>query len=66
MMIRNFARYNAPTPFATNMAFNPAESNAMFVAGAFDQWKEPFSASRPAVEPMSSLSVEVNRQKSVR
>jgi gluconolactonase len=31
-----------PTPFVTNMAFDPRDHKVMFVTGAFEQWKPPF------------------------
>jgi sugar lactone lactonase YvrE len=33
---------NVPTPFVTNVAFDPLEPNIVFVTGAFDQWKPPY------------------------
>jgi gluconolactonase len=33
---------NVPTPYVTNVAFNPLEANVVFVTGAFEQWKAPF------------------------
>jgi gluconolactonase len=33
---------NVPTPYVTNVAFNPREPNVVFVTGAFEQWKAPF------------------------
>ena len=33
---------NVPTPYVTNMAFDPLEANVVFVTGAFEQWKPPF------------------------
>jgi gluconolactonase len=32
-----------PTPYATNMAFNPLEPDAVFITGVFDEWKPPYS-----------------------
>jgi gluconolactonase len=34
---------SVPTPCVTNLAFNPLEENVLFVTGAFEQWKPPFS-----------------------
>jgi gluconolactonase len=34
---------NVPTPYVTNVAFDPREVNAVFVTGAFEQWKPPFA-----------------------
>jgi sugar lactone lactonase YvrE len=31
-----------PTPFVTNVAFDPLEENVVFITGAFEQWKPPF------------------------
>jgi len=31
-----------PTPFVTNVAFDPLEANVVFITGAFEQWKPPF------------------------
>jgi gluconolactonase len=31
-----------PTPYVTNIAFGPGASGALFITGAFDQWKPPF------------------------
>jgi gluconolactonase len=33
---------SVPTPFVTNMAFDPGEPNVVFVTGAFEQWKQPY------------------------
>jgi len=33
---------SVPTPYVTNMAFDPLHANAVFVTGAFEQWKAPF------------------------
>jgi gluconolactonase len=33
---------NVPTPYVTNVAFDPFEANVVFVTGAFEQWKPPF------------------------
>jgi gluconolactonase len=33
---------NVPTPYVTNLAFNPLEADVVFVTGAFEQWKAPF------------------------
>ncbi len=32
-----------PTPYVTNVAFDPLEANVVFVTGAFEQWKPPFA-----------------------
>jgi gluconolactonase len=32
-----------PTPYITNMAFNPLEPGAVFITGAFEQWKPPYN-----------------------
>ncbi|MEA3176654.1 MAG: hypothetical protein QOI59_177 [Gammaproteobacteria bacterium] len=31
-----------PTPFVTNVAFDPLEANVVFITGAFEQWKPPY------------------------
>jgi gluconolactonase len=31
-----------PTPYVTNMAFDPLEANVVFITGAFEEWKPPF------------------------
>jgi len=31
-----------PTPYVTNVAFDPQGANAVFVTGAFEQWKPPY------------------------
>jgi gluconolactonase len=31
-----------PTPYVTNIGFGPPGSNALFITGAFEQWKPPF------------------------
>jgi sugar lactone lactonase YvrE len=31
-----------PTPYVTNVAFDPRQRNVVFVTGAFEQWKPPF------------------------
>jgi gluconolactonase len=31
-----------PTPYVTNMAFDPRDRNVVFVTGAFEQWKPPY------------------------
>jgi sugar lactone lactonase YvrE len=31
-----------PTPYVTNIAFGPAGSGAIFITGAFEQWKPPY------------------------
>jgi gluconolactonase len=31
-----------PTPYVTNVAFDPNEANVVFVTGAFEEWKPPF------------------------
>ncbi|HEY3786218.1 MAG TPA: SMP-30/gluconolactonase/LRE family protein [Steroidobacteraceae bacterium] len=31
-----------PTPYVTNVAFDPHAGNVVFVTGAFEQWKPPF------------------------
>ncbi|MBV9315819.1 MAG: SMP-30/gluconolactonase/LRE family protein [Gammaproteobacteria bacterium] len=31
-----------PTPYVTNIAFGPAGSRALFITGAFEQWKPPY------------------------
>jgi sugar lactone lactonase YvrE len=33
---------SVPTPYVTNVAFDPLEANVVFVTGAFEQWKPPF------------------------
>lgn len=33
---------SVPTPYVTNVAFDPLETNVVFVTGAFEQWKPPF------------------------
>ena len=33
---------SVPTPFVTNVGFGPAGSDAVYITGAFDQWKPPF------------------------
>lgn len=33
---------SVPTPFVTNMAFDPRNTGAVFITGAFEQWKQPF------------------------
>ena len=33
---------NVPTPFVTNVAFDPRDHNVVFITGAFEQWKPPF------------------------
>ena len=33
---------DVPTPFVTNVAFGPVGSGAVYVTGAFEQWKPPF------------------------
>lgn len=33
---------SVPTPYVTNMAFDPRERGAVFVTGVFDEWKAPF------------------------
>ena len=33
---------NVPTPYVTNVAFDPQQPNAVFVTGAFEQWKPPY------------------------
>jgi sugar lactone lactonase YvrE len=32
-----------PTPYVTNVAFDPRHAKAVFVTGAFEQWKPPYS-----------------------
>jgi len=32
-----------PTPYATNMAFNPLEPGVVFITGVFDEWKPPYA-----------------------
>jgi gluconolactonase len=34
---------SVPTPYVTNMAFDPRAANVIFITGAFEQWKPPFS-----------------------
>jgi gluconolactonase len=34
---------NVPTPFVTNMAFDPNDTKVVFITGAFEQWKPPFA-----------------------
>ncbi len=34
---------SVPTPYVTNMAFDPLQPNVVFVTGAFEQWKPPFA-----------------------
>jgi sugar lactone lactonase YvrE len=31
-----------PTPFVTNLAFDPRAAGALFITGVFDEWKAPF------------------------
>ncbi len=31
-----------PTPYVTNMAFDPVKPDIVFITGAFEQWKPPF------------------------
>jgi gluconolactonase len=31
-----------PTPYVTNIGFGPPSSGALFITGAFEQWKPPF------------------------
>ncbi len=31
-----------PTPYVTNMSFDPFQANVVFITGAFDQWNPPF------------------------
>jgi gluconolactonase len=31
-----------PSPYVTNVAFDPTNANVVFVTGAFEQWKPPF------------------------
>ena len=31
-----------PTPYVTNVAFDPLEANVVFITGAFEQWNPPF------------------------
>jgi sugar lactone lactonase YvrE len=33
---------DVPTPFVTNLAFEADGTGAVFITGAFDQWKEPY------------------------
>lgn len=33
---------SVPTPYVTNVAFDPRKPGAVFVTGAFEQWKAPF------------------------
>ena len=33
---------SVPTPYVTNLAFDPSDANAVFVTGAFEQWKPPY------------------------
>jgi sugar lactone lactonase YvrE len=33
---------SVPTPYVTNVAFDPLEANVVFITGAFEQWKPPF------------------------
>lgn len=32
-----------PTPYVTNMAFDPRDANVVFITGAFEQWQQPFA-----------------------
>ena len=34
---------SVPVPYVTNVAFDPLNSNVVFVTGAFEQWKPPFA-----------------------
>ena len=34
---------NVPTPYVTNMAFDPHTPGALFITGVFDEWKAPFA-----------------------
>ena len=31
-----------PTPYVTNMAFDPQQANVVFVTGVFEQWQPPY------------------------
>jgi gluconolactonase len=33
---------SVPTPYVTNVAFDPQAGNVVFVTGAFEQWKPPY------------------------
>jgi len=33
---------SVPTPYVTNVAFDPRDRNVVFVTGAFEQWQPPF------------------------
>ncbi|MBV8741365.1 MAG: SMP-30/gluconolactonase/LRE family protein [Sinobacteraceae bacterium] len=34
---------DVPTPYVTNMAFDPHDASVVFITGAFEQWKPPFA-----------------------
>jgi sugar lactone lactonase YvrE len=34
---------SVPTPYVTNMAFDPQDTKVVFITGAFEQWKAPFA-----------------------
>ena len=34
---------DVPTPYVTNMAFDPRDASVVFITGAFEQWKPPFA-----------------------
>ena len=34
---------SVPTPYVTNMAFDPQDTKVVFITGAFEQWKPPFA-----------------------
>jgi gluconolactonase len=34
---------SVPTPYVTNVAFDPHEANVVFITGAFEQWKPPYA-----------------------
>ncbi|MBS0578784.1 MAG: SMP-30/gluconolactonase/LRE family protein [Proteobacteria bacterium] len=34
---------SVPTPYVTNMAFDPRTAGALFITGVFDEWKPPFA-----------------------
>jgi sugar lactone lactonase YvrE len=34
---------SVPTPYVTNVAFDPRDVNSLFITGAFEQWKPPYA-----------------------
>ena len=34
---------SVPTPYVTNMAFDPQDTKVVFITGAFEQWKPPYA-----------------------